>query len=202
MTPDQPIPAADLSIAELDARMQAAGMFPLSEMLKNIPLAKWITHAAVKDMESFEAWLHMRRAEMLRMHATMDLDKRHSDDMYEWVVAHSAVFTEVLCNFQAALGSTSPAEPGTPAPARSDANSQAQFEQWYLNVLKGHPDNLQKDATGNYRHVASAFQAWSAGAAQMRDACIKTCIELDDFDPLGCSAAIRDKFPMQGPLRG
>jgi hypothetical protein len=106
MTPDQPIPAADLSIAELDARMQAAGMFPLSEMLKNIPLAQWITHASVKDMASFESWLHVRRAEMLRMHATMDVDKRHSDDMYEWVVAHSAVFTEVLCNLQAAQRET------------------------------------------------------------------------------------------------
>ena len=90
------------SRSELDAEMKAAGMVPLSEMLANIPLARWMKHTGVTDLDSFEAWLKMRREEMLRMQAEMSLDKNESDEMFEWVVAHVAVFSEVLCNFQAA----------------------------------------------------------------------------------------------------
>jgi len=86
----------------LDSRMREAGMMPLSEMLVSIPLGKWLTHTGVNDMNSFEAWLNMRREEMLRMQVTMELDKREDDELYEWVIAHAAVFTEVICNFRAA----------------------------------------------------------------------------------------------------
>ena len=86
----------------LDSRMREAGMTPLSEMLSRIPLGRWLTHTSVHDMKSFEMWLCMRREEMLRMQATMELDKREDDELYEWVIAHAAVFTEVLCNFRAA----------------------------------------------------------------------------------------------------
>lgn len=86
----------------LDDRMRAAGMTPLSEMLVNIPLRRWITHVGVNDLASFQQWLQMRRKEMLSMQAAMELDGRQDDEMYEWVIAHAAVFTEVLCNFEAA----------------------------------------------------------------------------------------------------
>jgi hypothetical protein len=36
------------------------------------------------------------------MQVRMELDKQQDDEMYEWVIAHTAVFTEVLCNFRAA----------------------------------------------------------------------------------------------------
>lgn len=99
----------------LDARMREAGMTPLSEMLASIPLARWLTHTGVNDMKSFEAWLCMRREEMLRMQATMELDKREDDELYEWVIAHAAVFTEVLCNFRAAsIASSNTVAPSTP----------------------------------------------------------------------------------------
>jgi hypothetical protein len=88
--------------ANLDLRMREAGMTPLSEMLASIPLGKWLTHTSVKDMKSFEAWICMRREEMLRMQVRMELDNRKDDELYEWVIAHAAVFTEVLCNFRAA----------------------------------------------------------------------------------------------------
>jgi hypothetical protein len=88
--------------SDLDSRMREAGMMSLSEMLKNMPLQRWLTHTGVNDMESFEAWLRMRRGEMLRMQIRMELDKRQDDEMYEWVISHTAVFTEVLCNFRAA----------------------------------------------------------------------------------------------------
>lgn len=94
----QPVAAA----TDLDARMKAAGMTPLSEMLENIPLGRFLTHTGVTDLASFEAWLQMRREELLRMQATLTLDKRDEDELFEWVTAHVAVFTEVLCNFQAA----------------------------------------------------------------------------------------------------
>lgn len=89
---------------DLDERMKAAGMMPLSEMLTNIPIGRFMAHSGVTDLTSFEAWLKMRREEMLRMQASMDLDKRGDGDLYEWVIAHTAVFTEVLCNFRAATG--------------------------------------------------------------------------------------------------
>ncbi|GBG14595.1 O-succinylhomoserine sulfhydrylase [Novimethylophilus kurashikiensis] len=88
----------------LDARMKAAGMTPLSEMLKHIPVGGFLANAGVTDLESFEAWLKMRREEMLRMQATMELESKQGDELYEWVLSHAAVFTEVLCNFQKAMG--------------------------------------------------------------------------------------------------
>lgn len=99
---------------DLDNRMREAGMMPLSEMLANIPFERWITHAAVNDMQSFEAWLCMRREEMLRMQVKMELDKRQDDELYEWVIAHCAVFTEVLCNFRAANVAASQSIPTKP----------------------------------------------------------------------------------------
>lgn len=98
-------PTDGASTADLDARMVAAGMVPLSELLENIPLEKWQRHVGVTDLKSFEDWLHMRRGEMLRMQAYMDLEKRTEDDMFEWVLAHNAVLTEVICNFRAVTGS-------------------------------------------------------------------------------------------------
>lgn len=104
---------------DLDSRMREVGMTPLSEMLARIPLERWLTHAGVTDMKSFEAWLCMRREEMLRMQATMELDKREGDELYEWVIAHCAVFTEVLCNFRAANIAAAPLTPSQPRKAAS-----------------------------------------------------------------------------------
>lgn len=100
--------------SNLDSRMREAGMVPLSEMLASIPLGKWLTHTGVNDLKSFEAWLCMRREEMLRMQVKMELDKREDDELYEWVIAHVAVFTEVLCNFRAAnITASNSAAPST-----------------------------------------------------------------------------------------
>lgn len=88
---------------DLDARMQAAGMIPLTELLAKIPLASFITHTGVKDLATFEAWLKMRREEMLRMQVSMEMGDCEQGDLYEWVIAHVAVFTEAQCNFQAAV---------------------------------------------------------------------------------------------------
>lgn len=105
---NNPSEKAEMSNSELDIRMREAGMIPLSEMLKNIPLEKWLAHAGVNDLQSFEDWLQMRRGEMLRMQATMEVKKQTDDELYEWVMSHAAVFTEVLCNFRAAHSAAPP----------------------------------------------------------------------------------------------
>lgn len=91
-----------LTNKSLDERMKEAGMIPLSEIKKNIPMEAIKRHAGVHNMDTFEKWLIMRYEECTEMHARFDLEKRHDDEMYEWVLAHSAAFSEVLANFRAA----------------------------------------------------------------------------------------------------
>lgn len=88
----------------LDERMKAAGMMPVSEMLERSPLGAFSAHTGVTDLDSFEQWLQMRREEFLRMQARMTLDGEEKDEMFEWVVAHSAVLGEVMANFRQATG--------------------------------------------------------------------------------------------------
>jgi hypothetical protein len=38
------------------------------------------------------------------------------------------------------------------------------FEKWYLQVLKGHPNNLLKNSDGTYTYSATAYMAFEAGA--------------------------------------
>lgn len=89
---------------DLDARMLAAGMIPVSEMLEKNGLGRFGVHAAVVDLESFEAWLKMRYEEMLRSRFRLELDKQEKDEMFEWYFSYSAVLGEVLANFRAATG--------------------------------------------------------------------------------------------------
>lgn len=101
---------AEAAQGELDERMRAAGMFTVAEMLKGTPLDAFTKHAGVCDMDTFGQWLEMKRAEYLKMQARYDLGERDkSDDLYEWVIAHLAVFTEAHVNFRAALAQPSPA---------------------------------------------------------------------------------------------
>ena len=92
----------DSEILELDERMKAAGMIPLSEMLKGSPIGHFATNKGVVDLERFDEWLNMRYTEMMKMKARMLLAKREDDELYEWVLSHAAVFGEVVANFNAA----------------------------------------------------------------------------------------------------
>lgn len=86
-----------------DERMKAAGMLSVAELLAGAPLDAFMKHAGVNDMATFADWLEMRRAECVRMHARYDLGERdNGDDLYEWTIAHAAVFNEVHVNFKAA----------------------------------------------------------------------------------------------------
>jgi len=94
---------ADMEAEDLDSRMKAAGMIPLSDLLAgNTPLEKWMAHTSVRDLDTFEAWLMMKHREFMTMRMGYELgDKDQSDELFEWVFAHSAAFGEVVSNFRA-----------------------------------------------------------------------------------------------------
>ena len=93
---------------DIDSKMKAAGMTPLSVMLGKSPMDSFIQHSGVSDLNRFEQWLSMRVEETARGLARMNLaDKDETnDEMYEWWLAHAAVFKEVKVNFDAALEQT------------------------------------------------------------------------------------------------
>jgi hypothetical protein len=97
---------ADPDGPSLDERMKAANLIPVSQMLARGPLDGILKHAGVNDLETFRQWVEMKRAEYLKMQARYDLkEKSEDDELYEWVLAHSAVFTLVHINLKAALAS-------------------------------------------------------------------------------------------------
>ncbi|MGZ2449645.1 hypothetical protein ACVIRO_002399 [Rhizobium ruizarguesonis] len=89
----------------LSARMKAAGMYSIEEMLaEGKPLDKWMASTEVQDLPSFEAWLLRRYREFVTMQARYELgDRDKGDELYEWVNAHVGSFADVLANFRAAL---------------------------------------------------------------------------------------------------
>lgn len=89
---------------EIDERMKAAGMLSAVQIIEGQPLDAFIKHSGVVDMGTLLQWSEMRRAEFLRMQSQYDLgDKDKTDDMYEWVIAHSAAFSELHINIRAAM---------------------------------------------------------------------------------------------------
>lgn len=97
----------------LDIRMKEAGMQTVEEMLTNDPLEGFFRHAGVRDLDTFQQWLDMKYREYLTLQTRLSLDKREDDEMFEWALAHAAVFKVVRANFQAALSSrnTPPSSP-------------------------------------------------------------------------------------------
>jgi hypothetical protein len=89
--------------ATLDGRLKAAGMFTVTEMMGQTPLSRWQVHAGMSGLEAFGEWLDRKTAEYTRMRAGYELgDKDKSDELYEWVLAHSAAFATIRANFIAA----------------------------------------------------------------------------------------------------
>jgi len=100
---------ADADVVEsLDARMKAAGMYTVAEMMGVTPLTKWMSNPAINTIEAFSEWLDRKVSEYLRMKAAYDLgDKDESDELYEWVQAHAAVFSTIRDQFQVVRSSGS-----------------------------------------------------------------------------------------------
>jgi len=90
------------SNASLSERMKAAGMLTAEQIMGGSPLDAFIRHAGVNSLETFRDWLTMKRSEYVRLHARLSLEKREDDELFEWVIAHAAVFGEALVNFTAA----------------------------------------------------------------------------------------------------
>jgi hypothetical protein len=96
----------DSEIIELDKKMIAVGMIPLSQMLKSSPLGKYAVHKGVDNLALFEQWLDMRFKEMMKMKARMLLAKKEDDELFEWVLAHAAVLGEIRTQFNACKSNT------------------------------------------------------------------------------------------------
>lgn len=101
-------PSASLSATpgsdggDIDARMKAAGMIPLSDLISgNTPLERWAAHTGVSDLDTFEEWLTRKQREFGVMKAGYELgDKDKGDELYEWVLSHFAAFNEVAANLR------------------------------------------------------------------------------------------------------
>ncbi|MFJ3685609.1 hypothetical protein [Pseudomonas sp. NPDC090208] len=124
-----------------DERMKAAGMFTVAELLSGTPLDGLVKHAGVNDLATFAQWVEMKRTQYLKQHAAYELGDKPKDDMYEWMVAHCAVYTEVHVNLKAAMAE----------PAERTPKDYAIEHGGYLATAA---DNVQK-----------AYQAY--GLAQM-----------------------------------
>lgn len=91
--------------SDLDSRMIAAGMIPLSEMLEKNPMGRFGVHTGVVDLNSFEHWLKMRYGEMLRSRMSLELEgNAEKDEMFEWYFSYAAALGEVLANYRVATG--------------------------------------------------------------------------------------------------
>ncbi len=114
---------APTTTENLDERLKAAGMLTVTELLAGTPLDRFCAHVGVTTLKSFEEWLLMRRSEILEMQATMLLEKKESDGLYEWIIAHSGALAEVITNFRQAK----------PEIERKDALIEQMFEalNWY-----------------------------------------------------------------------
>lgn len=86
-------------LKELDEKLAAAGMIPLTVMLNTPPILGYLTHKGVDSLELFEEWLNMRHLEMMKMKAKMIIDDNQDHEMFEWVVSFAAVLSEVVANF-------------------------------------------------------------------------------------------------------
>ena len=89
--------------AQLDGRMAAAGMVPLTSLLEDeLPMHKWQAHASVVDMRSFEDYLVRKYQEFLLPQILGELDKKKADQMLEWYLGHSSSYHDILVNFRQA----------------------------------------------------------------------------------------------------
>lgn len=53
-----------------------------------------------------------------------------------------------------------------------------EFERWYLQVVKGHPNNLTKDESGGYKYLAAMYLGWEAATLIEREKCAQLCEEV------------------------
>lgn len=104
---------------DLSARMKAAGMLSLEEMLAGNIMGKLSTHVGVTDFSSLQEWAEKQHEKYVRMRMRYELGDEPEDDLYEWVLAHAAVFGTVVDHLRKVaptIESTHDADNETPAP--------------------------------------------------------------------------------------
>jgi len=89
----------------LDDELKANGMLTVDELISGQPIDGFVANAGVVNLSTFVEWLDMRTKEMLTIKARMLLDKNDENDLFEWVLAHSAAFNEVRVNLKKAMKS-------------------------------------------------------------------------------------------------
>ena len=98
-------------VTDLGARMKAAGMHSIDEMLAGTPMDTFVRNNSVVNLDTFGQWLEMKRREYITMQATLALDKHEDDEMFGWVLAHNSVFSEAHVNFKAAISNPAQSVP-------------------------------------------------------------------------------------------
>lgn len=95
---------SDNDITDMDVRMKARGMIPLTQLLAGTPLDRWRAHTGVTNIKYFQQWAERKQEEYMKMRMRYEVgDKDKDDDMYEWIFAHAAVYGEVVVNLKQAL---------------------------------------------------------------------------------------------------
>lgn len=143
-------------------RMRAAGMMTIEEMLAGAPLDRFMKHAGVSDLETYGQWLEMKCREFLTMQAKRDLDKEPEDDMYEWVLAHAAVFQEARINFKAA-SDTHIAALSTVTAERDRLRHSEQVLMQSRNAHRDERDQLRAEVEG-LRNSLRLAEHWCKSA--------------------------------------
>lgn len=97
--------ATEKDVADLDERMIAAGMVSLKDLLAGkLPTDRWAAHVGVGDIKSFGDWLESKNRQYASMRVRYELGDKPKDAMYEWIIARSGTYSEVIANFRQALG--------------------------------------------------------------------------------------------------
>jgi hypothetical protein len=92
-------------IAVTDKRMVEAGMVSLVDLLAGkLPTDRWAANVGVTDIKSFGDWLETKNRQYASMRMSYELGDKTKDGMYEWVIARSGSYSEVIANFRQALG--------------------------------------------------------------------------------------------------
>lgn len=92
----------DKKSIDLNEQLKAVGLMTILEMKKSILNNVFMADADVVDLKSFRAWLHMKDEEFSRMQAELTLKNYTESELFEWIMAHCATFSEVLVNLERA----------------------------------------------------------------------------------------------------
>ena len=68
---------------DLNARLKAAGMYSIPEMMGETPLSRWTVQAGMTDLTFFEKWLERRLAQSLRMRVGYELGDNALNDAFK-----------------------------------------------------------------------------------------------------------------------